>query len=127
MTDEQEVIWTCTIGTKRSDVLPNGADSPMRIAVEWAFFNVTGRVPDYLFSGWGAKLTEGQRAVVENREPKYDNGLPEPPAGYCWRLMLLPEIPMSPPTVYASGGELKSEGFVSVNSKGFVSKVKEEI
>lgn len=63
---QQEQIWTCTVGGVAGQ-LPLGADSPMRDAVQAAFQRITGNCPEFTFSGWGAKLTEPQRAVVENR------------------------------------------------------------
>jgi len=44
----------------------------MRDAVSEAFQRLLGREPDYIFSGWAATLTEGQLAVVEDREPVYE-------------------------------------------------------
>lgn len=41
----------------------------MREAVARAYREITGRDPDFIFSGWGAELTEGECAVVENRLP----------------------------------------------------------
>src|ERR1700742_5229475 len=65
-------IWYCKIGHTASELNPRGADSPMRAAVEKAFARVTGKPPDYIFSGWGQTLTESELAVVENREPVYE-------------------------------------------------------
>jgi hypothetical protein len=64
-----ERIWFCKIGGP-ADFFENGADLPMRRAIAKAFREITGRDPQFTFSGWGGKLTEGERAVVENREPK---------------------------------------------------------
>jgi hypothetical protein len=66
MADER--VWKCKIGGP-VNWLPDGADFPMRQAIREAFTRITGREAEFLFSGWGAKLTEAQRAVVENREP----------------------------------------------------------
>jgi hypothetical protein len=63
-------IWECKIGECEDEVLPFGADYPMRKAIEKAYREITGRDPEFLFSGWGAELTEGERAVVENRLPR---------------------------------------------------------
>jgi hypothetical protein len=41
----------------------------MRQAVETAYYAITGDEPKFVFSGWGAKLTEPERAVVEDRMP----------------------------------------------------------
>lgn len=43
----------------------------MRRAVEEAYRELTGDDPTFVFSGWGAQLDEGERAVVEDREPEY--------------------------------------------------------
>lgn len=61
-----EAIWFCKVGGMVSS-LPNGADLPMRQAIRRAFREITGSDDEFCFSGWGATLTEGQRAVVENR------------------------------------------------------------
>lgn len=61
-----EQIWTCKIGGA-SPGLPLGADLPMREAIREAFRIVAGAEPQFCFSGWGGKLTEIQRSIVENR------------------------------------------------------------
>ena len=66
-----EKIWECKIGGEVGD-LPAGADGPMRQAVQTAFKTLTGVEASFTFSGWGATLTEGERAVHENREPNWD-------------------------------------------------------
>lgn len=65
-TDER--IWKCKVGGP-VNWLPGGADLPMRNAIREAFTRITGREAEFVFSGWGATLTEGERAVVENRDP----------------------------------------------------------
>lgn len=60
-------IWTCKVGT--SDNVPAGGDLPMRLAVEAAFKQLTGDDPEFNFSGWAGKLTEVERAVVQDRLP----------------------------------------------------------
>ena len=67
-----ERIWTCKIGGPAID-FPHGADAPMRNAVNAAFERVTGMPPAFTFSGWGGKLDEGERAVVENRRPSEEH------------------------------------------------------
>ena len=62
-------IWSCKIGEVRRGDLPPGSDYPMREAVERAYEQITGQKPDFIFSGWGAKLTEAERAVVDDTEP----------------------------------------------------------
>jgi len=66
-----ERIWKCKIGGEVGD-LPAGADGPMRRAVQTAFETLTGVEASFTFSGWGATLTEGERAAHENREPNWD-------------------------------------------------------
>lgn len=63
-------IWSCKIG--ETDVLPQGADHLMRNAVASAYYELTHKKPEFIFSGWGAELTEPERAVVENRLPDPD-------------------------------------------------------
>lgn len=62
-------IWDCKIGTREAVSLPPGCDAPMRQAVQQAFWNITGVNAEFNFSGWSAKLTEDELAVVENRLP----------------------------------------------------------
>lgn len=60
-------IWYCKIGA--ADPLElDGADLPMRQAVAWAYEHVTGVKPSFLFSGWGAELTEGERKALDREE-----------------------------------------------------------
>src|SRR5574343_1246452 len=60
-------IWECKIG--EVDSVAGGADYPMRQAVAAAYKAITGAEPVFIFSGWGASLTEYERADVENRPP----------------------------------------------------------
>lgn len=62
-------IWSCKIGECDAELLPDGADAPMRAAVERAYRELTGFDAAFNFSGWGAELDESERAVVEKREP----------------------------------------------------------
>lgn len=66
MADKQKT-WYCKIGEGVPQV--DAADGPMRQAVARAYEEITGEEPDFIFSGWGAKLTEAERAVVEDRLP----------------------------------------------------------
>ena len=66
-----EKIWECKIGGVVGDI-PQGSDHPMRKAVEAAFMKLTGVHPQFIFSGWGSSLTEGERAVIEERVPIYE-------------------------------------------------------
>ena len=54
--------WNCIIGSIDKSKLKNGADSPMRNAVETAYQKVTGKESDILLSGWG--MTEERMKVV---------------------------------------------------------------
>lgn len=65
-------IWTCKIGEVPDPLLPHGSDWPMRVAIRNAYLLLTGREPNFIFSGWGGELTESERAVVEDR-PMRDN------------------------------------------------------
>lgn len=62
-------VWSCKIGECEPADLPDGADLPMRSAVERAYHEITGKSAAFNFSGWGANLDEVERAVVENRPP----------------------------------------------------------
>lgn len=64
-------IWKCKIGEVESIHTHSGGggDLVMRDAVAKAYRELTGQDPDFIFSGWGAELTEPERAVVENRLP----------------------------------------------------------
>jgi len=55
-------IWECKIGN--ANTVPPGADQPMREAVYRAYLSITGKDPEFIFSGWGAELTEGETEVV---------------------------------------------------------------
>lgn len=87
-----EKIWHCKIGGNADTPTPCWSDGPMRQAVEAAFEKVTGKAPAFLFSGWGASLTEPERAVVENRLPNRaeverlaaQSAPPMRLVGHCW-------------------------------------------
>lgn len=72
-------IWSCKIGEVDAEKLPEGSDGPMRDAVAKAYKELTGEDDLYIFSGWGAELTEPERAVIENRSPskEYEEGWKE--------------------------------------------------
>ena len=57
-------VWTCKIGGEDL-VLPDWADLPMRLAVERAFRQLTGKSHDFNFTGWGGKLTRIEKEVAE--------------------------------------------------------------
>lgn len=64
-----ERIWGCKVGGQAGDD-PRVADMPMRQAVTEVYKRITGAAPEFVFSGWGAELTEFERAVAEDREPE---------------------------------------------------------
>lgn len=66
MTNKQApdpATWSCKIGEVTRSRLPEGADSPMRRAVEHAYIEITGEAPHFIFSGWGAELDKAEREV----------------------------------------------------------------
>ena len=58
-------IWECKIGEVGDALLPDGADLPLRQAVEEAYRKLTGQESTFCFSGWGGELTESERAALE--------------------------------------------------------------
>ena len=46
--------WTCIVGPTNFNELEDGADAPMRTAVDKEFNKVTGHEYDKMWSGWGA-------------------------------------------------------------------------
>jgi hypothetical protein len=54
-------IWYCKIGEVDNSKLKDGADLPMRIAIGAAYQKLTGEEPNFIFSGWGAELTDSER------------------------------------------------------------------
>lgn len=76
--DLQRVTWTCEVsGPGLHSGLPDGADLPMRRAVESAFMQIVGVEPDVISSGWGEspslRLTtlEDVQRVAERLELVY--------------------------------------------------------
>ena len=61
-------IWACKIGGFTGE-LAMGADLPMRLAIERAYFELTGERALFNFSGWGGQLTDSEEAVVSQRLP----------------------------------------------------------
>ena len=59
-------IWNCKIGEVVDGSLPSGADSPMRQAVEAAYRELTGKDPEFCFSGWAGELDETERKIVNS-------------------------------------------------------------
>lgn len=60
----EERVWRCKIGGVTPNELPGGSDLPMRQAVEEAFLKITGVEAQFLFSGWGARVSALERAVI---------------------------------------------------------------
>lgn len=58
--------WTCKIGEADGDALPHGADHPLRVAVERAYFELTGKQAEFNFSGWSAELTPSEQEYVDH-------------------------------------------------------------
>lgn len=66
---KRETMWTCEIGIIGDFKLPPGSDTPMREAIAKAFHEVTGREPQFCFSGWGDELEEHKREVLREQGP----------------------------------------------------------
>jgi len=63
-------LWECKIGEVDDALLPDGCDLPMRQAVEEAYFKITGKHSEFNFSGWGGKLDEIERRVVDEKQAR---------------------------------------------------------
>lgn len=70
-------IWDCKIGEVPEELLVDGADHPMRVAVAESYRKLTGQEPNFIFSGWGAKLSEAEEAVVGEYDPPLRNERPQ--------------------------------------------------
>jgi hypothetical protein len=57
-------IWRCKIGEVDETLLSDEADFPMRKAIKEVYERLTGQEPNFIFSGWGAELTESERVVA---------------------------------------------------------------
>lgn len=62
-------IWECKIGECEESALLRdgkyyGADLPMREAIREAYLRITGQEPKFIFSGWGAELTQAERDAL---------------------------------------------------------------
>lgn len=68
---EKYQAWTCTLVVPGDAELPNGFDFPPRDAARNAVLQA-GIPVVALFTGWGGTVTEGQLAVIENRDPAPD-------------------------------------------------------
>jgi len=58
-------IWDCKIGEIHESLLPDGADGPLRDAVQKAYYELTGEEPNFCFSGWGGELDEVEREIAD--------------------------------------------------------------
>jgi hypothetical protein len=67
-------VWTCKIGGRGTEP-PAGADFHMRRAIEIAYLELTGKWPDFIFSGWGGSLDAIETEVA------YGNPSPHQPQG----------------------------------------------
>ena len=65
----KQTVWFCKIGSLENLAMPNGADLPMRQAIQKAFEEITGVNAEFCFSGWGGELTESEIACVLNKQP----------------------------------------------------------
>lgn len=66
-------IWTCKIGECSDEELNRyfaAADEPMRNSISAVYRTVTGREPDFIFSGWGGVLDRVEREVVEEAKKR---------------------------------------------------------
>ena len=63
-------IWTCKIGVEDDVELPDGADLPMRRAAQERFRRVTGREPDFCFSGWNGELDDAELEALRMKKEK---------------------------------------------------------
>jgi len=106
-------IWECKIG--EVDSVAGGADYPMRQAVAAAYREVTGSEPVFIFSGWGALLTEAERAVVENR-------LPAPATAPEHQAVIVNPIPVEYQYHYPDGAWRCSNGLEINGSKPTASR-----
>jgi hypothetical protein len=59
-------IWDCKIGEVDIALLTPESDWRMRRAVRKAYKEITGQEPEFIFSGWGGRLTEAERSIVED-------------------------------------------------------------
>lgn len=62
----KRIAWSCKIGSVNGVNVPSGGDSPMRRAVEKAYYELTGEYPDAIFSGWGDQFTDIELDTIHN-------------------------------------------------------------
>lgn len=58
--------WHCLIGEVDAEKVPDGADYPMRRAIEKAYYEITGEMPEFIFSGWNGKPDKIQREIINH-------------------------------------------------------------
>jgi hypothetical protein len=63
--NKKQKFWTCVIGPADENILPPGADSPMRIAVQTAFLGTTGDQHKICMSGWGSDSETAAESSVQ--------------------------------------------------------------
>jgi len=68
----QTGIWECKIGNAPDEWVGHsggaGHDRDMRKAVEEAFIRITGKEPDFIFSGWGAQLDDVEQEIIDEEK-----------------------------------------------------------
>lgn len=64
-------IWECKIGEIDDSKLEDGADLPMRLAIQRAYKEITGEDCLFCFSGWGGTLTESEEKYVQKKRSDY--------------------------------------------------------
>lgn len=63
--NQKQEFWTCVIGPARRKDLPNGADWPLRKAVQKAFEQTSGYSHEVCSSGWGCNSEEAAKASIK--------------------------------------------------------------
>jgi hypothetical protein len=71
-----ELIWSCKIGA--ASQIPPNSDAPMRAAVVHAYYELTGEYPNFIFSGWGDKLTDVEEEALERHVEIREMAMAEP-------------------------------------------------
>ena len=61
-------VWQCKLVLPEDANLPDGADLPMRQALQSACEELTGQQPIDIFSGWGGKLTKIEQRLVRSND-----------------------------------------------------------
>ena len=57
-------VWTCSIGPARASEVPFDGDLPMRLAVQRAYKELTGRDAEFTFSGWGGEFSQAEQEYI---------------------------------------------------------------